>query len=359
MVPVAAALLLGSCSLMHDDLPDCAVAPEVCAAVNFTYDYNTEGTDLFHDHIGSVTLYVCDTDGRLIRTVEHTASAHDIHSEGWSMPLELPAGTYLLYASARENADGYEAAMAGAGAKFRRSACAPGTAASAITYSLDHVEGTVDHDGLPLEHLWLTREPQTLVLPVPETPAEGDPQPEDIVVTATVPLQRVCNNIHVDVVRADSRASRAETISPDDYDLWIGTADGRHQLDLTARPTDGALPLTYTPHSVLPGTTQSGADCIAADFSTSRLVYNSSASTRDMLCIRDKSTGDVTAIDLTSYLAQGRDAYGRGWSEQEYLDRAYDFNCTVAIDSQTSEWVYVDVHIYMLNWSKRIQNVTL
>ena len=367
--PLAVALMLGSCSLMHDDLPDCAVAPSVCAAVNFIYDYNTEEADQFKDNVGSVTLYVFDNNGNLVKFIEHTASANDLQADGYSMPLELPAGTYRLYASARQSADGYEASLAGQGAKFRRSDMPPGTRDGDITYTLDNAEGFVVNEGLPLEQFWLTHQSQMLELPIPETPAEGEPQPDDIVVTATIPLQRVSNNINMQITRgadvapasikSGNASSKAYQVAKGDYEIWIDTRDGRHELDLYANPTAASKALTYHPYSIEEATTDDGNSCLNAVITTSRLVHSADTSDRDMLYIRSKASGKVFSFDLTTYLGQGKDAYGKGWSTQEYLDRAYDFNIAVEFNEDDTDWRYVEISVQMLNWAKRIQNVDL
>lgn len=365
---LAPTVMLGSCSLMHDDLPDCAVAPDVCAAVNFVYDYNTADTDLFNDHCGSVTLYIFDAKGQLFKTIEHTASANDLHADGYEMRLELPAGTYKLYASARESVDGYDASISTPGAKFRRNGLKQFCRPTDITYTLDNIEGLVKNEGYPLEHLWLTYEVQEINLPVPETPAEGDPQPDDIVVRATIPLQRVCNNIHVDIVRgsnispaalAAGASTKAYHITTDDYEAWIGTPDGRHELDLGANITAGAVPLNYIPHSIAPSSTDKDEPCLRAEFTTSRLIYDNTTPD-DMLYIRNLESGKIFQFDLPQLLAKDIDKYThRGWSEQEYLDREYDFNFKVVFNEEGDEWQYIDIYINMLSWAKRVQNVIL
>jgi len=67
---------------------------------------------------------------------------------------------------------------------------------------------------------------------------------------------------------------------------------------------------------------------------------------------------EVAVINLTEFLAQGRNAYDLyAYSKQEYLDRAYDFYMDFFIKNNT--WQYAEVRINALSWAKRIQNVDL
>ncbi len=360
----AATATLCSCSLMHDDLPDCATRPQTRTNVSFVYDYNTAGEDKFPESVGSVTLYVFDENGSLVREIEHSASSTggSLNQPGFSVDLDLPAGTYQLYAAAQESADGYAASLETPGAKFRRPATAEGFMASDMVFSLDHNAGTVEHQQMPLEHLWLTHIPQILTVTEAPMPAEGDPQPADVIIQATVPLQRVTNNIHLTLTRdlTGTPATRAaETLSPADYDIWISTATGRDRLDLVGNPTQDATTLTFTPHATQ-SATANGQGAVEADLSVSRLFTDSDAARHDKLCIRAKLSGEVFEFDLPSLLTQCSAAYpGNNWSEQEFLDREYDYNIAVHFDERDMRWKFVELSVGILKWHKRIQNADL
>lgn len=354
---VALAATLGSCSMIYDDLPECAKRPETHATVNFVYDYNVDEVDRFADHIGAVTLYVFDEHGTLVLLQEHTVNEHAINIEGYSMPIELPTGKYTLYASARENKSGYEASMQTSGAKFRRS---NGTALRDLFYTLDHNNGLVDHQQMPLEHMWFTREAIPFEMTLAPMPEEGEPQPEDVMLTVTVPLQRVTNNVNVTVTRTlVTRASNDQPISTSDYDVKIVTTNGASDLDLLGQPLQSGIPLTYTPHTSAPVTTESGHNSLENSFSTSRLMHEQNPSERTQLVINAKKSGETFTWDVTSLLAQGRHAYGRDWSEQEYLDRQSAYDIAVDFNETDSNWRYIEVSISILKWTKRIQNVDL
>ena len=59
---------------------------------------------------------------------------------------------------------------------------------------------------------------------------------------------------------------------------------------------------------------------------------------------------------LADFLAQGRGAFeARHYSEQEFLDREYDYKLDFFL--QGNQWKYVQLSISILDWSKRIQRV--
>lgn len=360
-IPASLVLLTASCSMMHDDLPQCAIQPQTRTAVHFIYDYNTTEEDLFSDLIGSVTLYVFDQDGKLVKQVEHTASSHELKSPGYTMMLDLPAGDYTFYASARESENGYEASLNSEGAKFRRSGASLGVTPSDIFYTLDHNNGVVEHQNQPLEHFWLTLAPQPFTVTEAPIPAEGEPQPDDVVLDATVALQRVTNNLHIEIIRGEDHiigTKAAQKISPDDYNVWIETANGVHKIDLTANPADDASPLTYTPHAISAATTANNDPCVATDFSLSRLIYSDDAAKHDRLYVYSKTSGKTFEYDLTNILETGHELYSdKSWSHQEYLDRQDSHTMRIEFNEDDTGWRYVELYIAILNWSKRIQNV--
>ena len=102
MIAAASAITLftmNACDEMKDDLDECPQG----LYVEFVYDYNVERADMFNDHVGSVTLYVYDNEGRLVRTQteENTATTQPLRDKNYRMTVEgLPAGEYRLLALA-------------------------------------------------------------------------------------------------------------------------------------------------------------------------------------------------------------------------------------------------------------------
>ena len=104
MIAAASAITLftmNACDEMKDDLDECPQG----LYVEFVYDYNVERADMFNDHVGSVTLYVYDNEGRLVRTQteENTATTQPLRDKNYRMTVEgLPAGEYRLLALANQ-----------------------------------------------------------------------------------------------------------------------------------------------------------------------------------------------------------------------------------------------------------------
>ncbi len=91
-----------------------------------------------------------------------------------------------------------------------------------------------------------------------------------------------------------------------------------------------------------------------------RLIYNGSDNADNaILQISNKETGAVVAhINLPSMLSQGRMAYELyNYGHQEYLDREYDYHLDFFLKGD--KWLYCDIVINVLSWSKRTQNVDL
>ena len=63
-----AATAFTSCDMMEEDLSDCPTG----LYLTFKYDYNLERADMFNDHVGSVTVYVFDEQGKLVKTQEES-----------------------------------------------------------------------------------------------------------------------------------------------------------------------------------------------------------------------------------------------------------------------------------------------
>lgn len=102
--------ILSSCNMMKEDedLTNCGLF------VTFKYDYNLQHSDMFGDHVGGVTLYVFDSDGRYLRSYED----NDIPSMGMMLDgnyvhamqiLDLPAGKYRFIALANQKS--YDATL--------------------------------------------------------------------------------------------------------------------------------------------------------------------------------------------------------------------------------------------------------
>ena len=126
--------------------------------------------------------------------------------------------------------------------------------------------------------------------------------------------------------------------------------------------------MIYTPYSTwnsddrTPPTSPGDGDVIEgvgkighADFMTSRLIYHDNAENDGHLYIRNKETGIIVAnLNLPDILSRLRTSDElHAYSEQEFLDRGYDYQITVFLRGDKLE--YINISISVLGWSKRIQ----
>ena len=100
------------------------------------------------------------------------------------------------------------------------------------------------------------------------------------------------------------------------------------------------------------------------DLSLSRLLLHPDDARRNArLIIRNRETGhEIVNIDLCYYLALARNAYEiHHYSQQEYLDREYDYRLDFGIEGTGSAetWKYMTISINVLSWALRIQNEEL
>lgn len=349
---VAAALamtMLTGCDMFHDDLLDCATRPKVKTDVDFVYEYNTKAQDIFNEHVGAVTLYVFDSKGALVHEEEQVRGNR---SGNMAVTLDLEPGTYTTYAIAQAHPHGYLSSLNGRGAKFRRNTEGQNPLGTAIL-NLDHNNGLVSHQGVMLDTLFTTYAAQELVVPEVKDPVEGDVQQPDIDVHATIPLMRVTNHLEVTFWQTDFPTQ----INPDFYDIKIEFPQGNGALDMTGAPI-GTQSTRYTAYKVTPVTKAvegKQTACLKAEFGLSRLMVAHNA----RLIITNKLTGHVTTVNnLNSLLAKGREAYETfKWSEQEYLDREYEYSIEFGLDDEMPKWVQINVSI--LGWAKKVLNTEL
>lgn len=341
----AALLGLSACSLMDDDRSDC---PEGLF-VGFVYDYNVQQADMFKDHVGGVTLYVFDEAGRLVteRSASNATTGGALATYGYQMNLtDLPAGTYSLVAVAGQR--GYDELLSTPGAKFRRTALAPGDDRSQLRVTLDH-NATPDTEGLcavdasaPLDTLWMTLEAPTVEL------RAGCPA------YATVPLVRDTKHLNLTLRQLDDPTG----ISQSDFDFRVVAANATvgHDNAVAAGPQ-----LRYAPYALwdTEETLNTGGDArrvAHANLMFGRLMDHADPQQDARLIVTSRATGnEVININLPDFLLEGRSAPNFHFGTQEYLDRAYDYQLDFFLQGGT--WVYAQLHV--LSWSVRIDNINL
>ena len=343
-----AAGMLGACSMMEDDQSDCPTG----LYVSFKYDYNLQRADMFKDHVGSVTVYVFDEQGRFVtkQTEENKYGEEPLKKYGYQMNIKnLPDGKYQLMAFAQQKP---YADTSAEGANFVVSEPKKGDGMEALHARLDRTTlrsdgptAMVDNKGVSLDTLWNGF--NTHFVEVCSARPSYD----------TISLVRDTKMLTVTLSHLD--ADKQADISTDDFDVYIVDNNGWINHDNSLREDEYLL---YTPFRMWETEHNNKGDVHReAHFGLmfSRLMYYAEAEKNAQLVIHSKETQkDVVKIYLSDYLAQCRNAvdYIR-YSQQEFLDRGYDYGLHFFLIGDT--WQEVELQISILSWKKRIQNVEL
>ena len=347
--------IASSCSMMHEDRDNCPDG----LYIKFVYDYNLQRADMFKDHVGGVTAFVFDDNGYLVKkqSVSNTRTDAPLKIYGYTMHVEgLNPGNYQVIALANQR--GYEETLSGKGAKYRLSDIHVGDSMSALKVELDsdpaNKEGLkiMQNSGVPLDTLWHGIVSQKIEVKNEEP------------TYTTVSLVRDTKNLNLTL-----RQIEEPTKCPiEDYDIYITDRNGTILYD---NQVDESDKLEYTPYaewnsyfttdgsssSEKPSDTTTIESMVAhADLSFNRLKYRKANDGPAMLYIyNNKHHVMVANINLADVLAEGRSAFDYfNYSQQEYLDRAYDFNLDFFLLGD--RWDYINLSLSVLPWSVRIQN---
>lgn len=348
---LAACGMIASCNMMEEDLSDCPQG----LYITFKYDYNLERADMFNDHVGSVTLYIFDEDGNLVRTQEesNTPSAAPLKSRGYAMHVEgLAPGKYKFIALAGQRP--YGEMMQDSRAKFVRTDMQPGSPMQALGVQLDrtlNAGGGYDivNNSLPLDTLWHGIE--TAGFEVSATrPTYGTISLVRDTKKVNVTLREIEDPTEMDVAKYDMTITdRNSTI------LWDNSLD--ETATVVYRPhatwnTDDRTPaVDGTSGEVLPGV----GKIAHADFMTSRILIHDDPAADGVLSVVNRETGAevirVNLPDLLSRLRTSEDIWR--YTAQEFLDRGYDYQLDFFLSN--GKLSYVNIGISVLGWSQRVQ----
>ncbi|MCD8290751.1 MAG: FimB/Mfa2 family fimbrial subunit [Prevotella sp.] len=349
LAAVLMVLGLASCDMMTEDRDDCPTG----LYLTFKYDYNLERANMFNDHVGSVTLYVYDTNDKLVRTYEESNSAFSqpLKDVTYTMHLtDLEAGSYKFIALAQQSP--YSETINSSRAHFVRSGIDTGSAMSSVTIKLDRqTDGDhydIENNALPLDTLWHGIETNYISV-------YSDKPTYD-----TISLVRDTKRINVSLRELDDPT----TMDIDNYEMTI---TDHNSIILWDNSLDESDEVVYTPYDMwntsdktdaidTEGNVLSGAGQIGhADFMTSRILNHDSAADDGVLTVTNKNTGVVVAaLNLPDILCQLRNSDDlHRYSAQEFLDRGYDFDITLFVKGDKLQ--YISIAISVLGWEKRIQ----
>ena len=351
LVALVSLAMLTGCDMMKEDedLTNCGLF------VTFKYDYNLQRADMFGDHVGGVTLYVFDSDGHFVRTYEN----NNIPSMGMMLDgqythamqiMDLPEGQYRLIALANQKS--YDATLATKGAKYRRTVLEKGDPNEKLNVVLDR-EAKADAKSMvsnvaPLDTLWhgMTGAEAVLVKDADKA-------------VVNISMVRDTKMLTIGLHNLDDPMD----IDTDEFDYFIVDNNGKLDYNNALMADED---LVYTPFHKW-NTYGEDADghlmnaTAHACLTFNRLVWKENPDENALLVIRNKTNGkEVAAINLTDFLAQGRNAFDTyAYSRQEYLDRSYDYYMDFFIKNDKWQYAEVRLNINILSWSKRIQNVDL
>lgn len=358
-----------SCSLVNDDLAECAPNPNTLTTVNFVYDYNMKYTDLLSSHVGSVYLYVFDNNGvyQLRRELHKSLMSGPVDFSMTFDTLDIkPGNTYQFVAVAQGNHAGYEASLETPGFTLQ-SDMIPGVSKiddyilkldrdNDGTYDFGIVDyrDTYGHTESMMDTIWTTKPDEVQIVNIAKLDIKPslNKQPDQIV-NVTVPMMRITNSIKVNIVNP----SFNEATPVDDYNILINFPKGNGTIDFTGN-TYPAQELYYKAlrKSILkynPTRAEENENnlyAIHADFGVSRLQSSDGSS----LQIRDAQTNEIVAQipDLSDFLAK---YFANDFDDpQEFLDREYDFEIDIHINDDY-KIRYIDLYLHILGWHVRVQ----
>lgn len=345
MIMVLTALfLITSCdSLVYDDEGDCAVTYRL----KFRYDMNLKFADAFANEVKSVSLYAFDEEGTLVWTSSERGAA--LASDDYAMTLSLAPGKYRLVA------------WCGLGDcdSFTLPDANPAENVNGLNCRINGVTATQqqpfrsDKDLQPLFHGMMD-----VVLPDSD---DG----EDY--TYTIRLTKDTN-----VFRVVLQHLSGEDVNPDDFEFSIEDNNGWLAYDNSMLME---APVVYRPWAVYPveagvgsgeseAKTHAGAatraitdvKAVVAEMTTNRLfVRDWTRFAKPMLKIRAVESGKtVVSLPVIDYALMVKGKHLEEMDDQEYLDRADEYNMTLILD-ENNKWVSTVINI--LSWRLVVNNV--
>lgn len=321
---LASGLVFTGCdSLFFDDEGDCSVHYSVPIVFTESYD----GGDAFVGQVRSVTLYVVDTEGRVV-TTQSAAVAGD-ENESYYMQVDVAPGTYdLLVWGEGESpkADATSFAIGGGTTPTQISQLGASLPLSGTDGSL-----YCDHDIIPLFHGLSTG------VVFPDT--YGD---------ITVGAVRLTRDTHIFQVLLQS--IDGSEIDPEEVSISIEAANAELTYTNAVAPSPTFAYRPWAINQTSASFDQSGradgdVNGLLGELTTGRLMADSAPA----LVVRRNSDGiDVIRINLVSYLLMVKGEYNRPLTDQQYLDRMRSHSLMFFLDGDRN-W-YTAAGVFINGW---------
>lgn len=329
---LAALLLINSCdSFVYDYEKDCTVYYRL----KFRYDMNLKFADAFAHEVKSVRLFAFNQAGELVW--QGTEQGDILASSDYLMTLPLAPGKYRLIAwCGLGGEESFSLTDAAPKCKPEDLHCIMNALLNATSgTSFDEISEVCSNNDLqPLFHGIMDVE-----LPVNNDGGEYFYEMQ---------LTKDTN-----VFRVVLQHLSGEDVNPDDFEfriednnVWLA-----HDNSLFKE-----VPLVYHPWAVY--TSEAGVEiertitnvkAAVAEFTVNRLFMKDwKLSNKPMLVVRAKSEGkDLVRIPIIDYALLVKGEHHRQMDNQEYLDRADEYNMTFFLD-ENNRWVSTVINI--LSW---------
>lgn len=312
------AISTSSCenNLIYEGEGDCGTYYNI----SFKYDYNMKYADAFSKEVKSMDLFVFDSNDKLVKHVA-VADGATIAADGFSIPLELPAGDYELLAWAGlMNMDSFTLLADVVEGK---------TTKQELQVMLNNTNGTSNEDLKPLFHgampLNITSEPGTY--------------------NKTMSLVKDTNVIRILLQQS------SDTIVAEKFRFEITADNGLLDYDNSLVAGNNVL---YTPWSVSSGTANTAsvnrtrADAVSvvvAELTINRMIDGKSP----ILTVwNNEENKAVLSIPIADYALLVKGNYNSKMSSQEYLDRQDEYNMTFFLD-EDGKWLSASIIVNSWN----------
>ena len=351
---VASTFLFMSCDgMIYNDEGACSVRYRL----KFRYDMNLKFADAFAHEVKSVRLYAFNSDGELVWQSAEQGSV--LASGDYVMPLDLAPGDYHLVAwCGLDNEESFTLPDASYGCHLEDLHCKLKRQYDVATDAVTGTQKTIacsKKDLHPLFHGVLD-----VSLPVNDDGGEY---------TYVMSLTKDTN-----VFRVVLQHLSGEDINADDFVFSIEDCNGwvSHKNSLIDdEPITYCAWATYSADAGVDVLTKAGVDVMpevgnraistvkaaVAELTVSRLVARDwSLYTRPMLIIRTIEGKLIVSIPVIDYALMVKGECNKKMSDQEYLDRADEYNMTFFLN-ENNKWV--STMIQVLSWKVVRSNVDL
>ncbi len=313
------ALILPSCGMINDDLPEC---PEG-AKLRFVYDYNMEFANAFPSQVDCLTLLVYDKDGNYVSTYTETSDV--LADENWRWEIPLPAGTYHFEAWG---------GMACPQATFHFTQTpAEGSNLSELQVAMNQ-SAITSPVGTKLHNLFFGALDMTVEKGTPGYTEE------------TVYMMKDTNNIRLLLQNVSG-----EPLDGADFIFTIEDDNTLLAWNNDIVPGNEIVYNPWTSGQVSSGYTDSGTEAklAFAEFSTSRLTLGTNPTLR---IVRRSDNRPVVEIPLVNYLLLLKSQEFSQMGSQEFLDRESRWNMVFFLENGSWLTTYIRIN----DWLVRINN---